>query len=342
VKRVSVIIPCYNAENYIDRCIDSVISQNIGTEIINIVCVDDASSDGTYEKLLEWESKYPENIIILHCDTNRRQGAARNLAFEYADTEYITYLDADDFIDKDFIGTLLEVADKSKAQMVACGHVRDCGDGIIPECKKISGNPYKAVYISADDMRADEIRFASADPQVWGRLIRRDYIIKSKLIFPEGLTYEDNFWRMMLACTIEYYCIVDMPLYHYFVNEESTIMTNDSMHHVDFITVQMLKWDYVVNMGYYARYTDAVEFDLLHNCYLDFLKLICYRYSEPPYSLFRLLQQIVSNRVCDPTQNRYYEKGFNEFQKLLLGFISMQVSREEFKEMALLIRKNGI
>lgn len=342
MKRVSVIIPCYNAEKFIDRCMESVIGQDIETEILNIICVDDASTDRTYKKLLEWESRYPDNIIVLHCDINSRQGAARNLAFEYADTEYITYVDADDYLDRDFLGILLDVADRNRAQMVVCGHSRDLGEGSIQDCRDNIQTQYKDVYVSGDDMRADEIRFASADPQVWGRLIRRDYIINNNLIFPEGMTYEDNLWRMMLACTIEHYCIVNRSLYHYFVNEGSTIMTSNSLHHVDFLTVQLLKWDYVVTLGYYDQYRDAVEFDLLHNCYLDFLKLICYRYSEPPYSLFMLLQQIVSSRVSDPVKNKYYEKGFTEFQKLLVGFIPMQVNSKDFKEMALLIKKNGI
>ena len=340
--KISVIIPCYNAADYIDRCLDSVVNQTYGLNRIRIICIDDASSDDTYGRLLKWEERYTDNFVIIRNEVNMRQGAARNLALKYADTEYITYVDADDFVDKNFIRIMMDVADNSKAEMVTCGHIRDYGRDDNLDCMKNVNVSYKERIISNDDMRSDEIRFASSDPQVWGRVLRRDFIEKYNLSFPEGLTYEDNLWRAKLACSVKHFCVADYPLYHYFVNEESTIMTGDSMHHVDFLTVQLLKWNYMNDNGYLAKYPEATEFDFLHNCYLDFLKLISYRYSKPQYSLFRLLQEFVRDRVNEPKENKYYEKGFTEFQKLLLGFINVNVTKEEFNEMTSLIKKNGI
>lgn len=339
--KLSIIIPCYNVAEYIDRCIDSIVNQTFGINNIRIICIDDASNDDTYNHLLKWEEKYPENIVIIHNETNKRQGYARNIALEYVDTEYITYIDADDFIDRNFVKVMIDVASTSLAEMVVCGHIRDYGKNIDLDCIKKTNISYKEVVV-LEEMRADQIRFASSDPQVWGRVFRRDFIEKYALSFPEELTYEDNLWRAKLACSINHYCMMDYPLYHYFVNEESTIMTKDSMHHVDYLTVQLLKWEYMNSKGHYEKYPDAVEFDFLHNCYLDFLKLISYRYSEPQYPMFRLLREIVSSRIDEPERNKYYDKGFTEFQKILLGFIKMKVTKEEFIEMTSLIKKNGI
>lgn len=69
-EKVSVIIPCYNVELYIDRCLNSVVNQTIGLDKLEIICVNDASTDGTWEKLCSWEKKYSENIILINCTEN--------------------------------------------------------------------------------------------------------------------------------------------------------------------------------------------------------------------------------------------------------------------------------
>ena len=340
--KISIIIPCYNVASYIDRCMETLVSQSIGLENLLLICVDDASTDNTYDRLLAWEAKHPDNIAVIHCDANRRQGAARNLALEYADSPYITYVDSDDWLDINSLEIMYDIAEKTGAQMVVCGHIRDFGRqpaSSVPDCADV---PFREIRIDNNEKRAEQIRFTSADPQVWGRLIKKDFILENSLFFPEEVTYEDNLWCGIMSCRIEHYCKVDLPLYHYFVNENSTILTSDSLHHIDFLTVQLLKWDYMVSNGYHDEYRDAVEFDFLHNCYLDFLKLICLRYSTPQYSLFRLLQETVKDRVSSIENNKYYSQGFTEFQKILLGFIPLNVTREDFADMTMLIQKNGI
>ena len=146
--KISVIIPCYNAADYIDRCLDSVVNQTYGLNRIRIICIDDASSDDTYGRLLKWEERYTDNFVIIRNEVNMRQGAARNLALKYADTEYITYVDADDFVDKNFIRIMMDVADNSKAEMVTCGHIRDYGRDDNLDCMKNVNVSYKERIIS--------------------------------------------------------------------------------------------------------------------------------------------------------------------------------------------------
>ncbi len=62
---ISVIVPCYNVENYIDRCMNSLISQTIGLDDLEIILVNDASTDGTLSLLQEWEKEYPDNIMVI-------------------------------------------------------------------------------------------------------------------------------------------------------------------------------------------------------------------------------------------------------------------------------------
>ena len=96
---ISIIVPCYNVEQYIDRCLDSIVKQTIGFNNLQVIVVNDASTDGTLEKLIQWEKQYPQNILIITYDVNIKQGGARNRGLQYADAEYIGFVDADDWIE---------------------------------------------------------------------------------------------------------------------------------------------------------------------------------------------------------------------------------------------------
>lgn len=117
MKKVSVIIPCFNATKYLPKCFMSLVQQTIGIDQIELIFVDDASTDedATWNMLQEFERAYPESIMILKLEENMRQGGARNVALQYATGEYIAFVDADDFVAENF---LLETYEKPKNRML--------------------------------------------------------------------------------------------------------------------------------------------------------------------------------------------------------------------------------
>ena len=72
-------MPCYNAEQIIDKSIEILVNQTMSIEDMELIFVDDASTDGTLEKLCQWEERYPESVMVIHCEENGRQGRARNI-----------------------------------------------------------------------------------------------------------------------------------------------------------------------------------------------------------------------------------------------------------------------
>ena len=96
MKKVTVITPCYNSERYLGECLESLEMQTIGMEQLELILVNDASTDHTWEMILEFENKYPDSVIAINLPENRRQGGARNEALKYATGEYIAFLDSDD------------------------------------------------------------------------------------------------------------------------------------------------------------------------------------------------------------------------------------------------------
>ena len=120
MKKVSVIIPCFNATKYLPKCFMSLVQQTIGIDQIELIFVDDASTDedATWNMLQEFERAYPESIKILKLEENMRQGGARNVALQYATGEYIAFVDADDFVSENFLLETYEKAKESDADII--------------------------------------------------------------------------------------------------------------------------------------------------------------------------------------------------------------------------------
>lgn len=128
---ISVIIPCYNVEAYIDRCMESLVQQTIGVEKLELILVNDASTDGTLDKLQKWESQYPDSVKVITYDTNIRQGGARNVGLNYATADYIGYVDSDDWVERDMYETLYHYAMQGNYDMVKGKFIRDKGTGAV-------------------------------------------------------------------------------------------------------------------------------------------------------------------------------------------------------------------
>ncbi len=120
MKKVSIVVPCYNTATYLARCMEHIIRQTIGLENIEIILVDDASTDNgaTLQMIMEYEQKYPETVIAIPLEQNMRQGGARNIGISYAGGEYLMFCDADDWLSLDAMEILYRTAQEYQADVV--------------------------------------------------------------------------------------------------------------------------------------------------------------------------------------------------------------------------------
>ena len=114
--KISIIIPVYNVEKYLDRCIDSIINQSL--KDIEIILVDDGSPDNCPQLCDEWAKK-DSRIKVIHKE-NAGLGMARNTGMQHATGEYIAFIDSDDYVDLDMYAKLLEKAELHNADIVYC------------------------------------------------------------------------------------------------------------------------------------------------------------------------------------------------------------------------------
>lgn len=222
-KLISFIIPCYNAEKTIDRCLESVATQV--TDSIEIIAVDDNSTDRTIEKLKEWKDKLP--LKIIHLMEHGLQGKARNIAISRCSGKYIGFIDADDYLAEGAIDRLVEVASATTTDMINYLYKS--------ELKEYDQPPYGIEgFTEMRDEKTREHFFLKAGLNrcCWNKLIRRDLINKYKMKFAEGVFDEESLFLVPAFLEAKSFYNLNEKLYVYCVSKEgSSAATMGSYDH---------------------------------------------------------------------------------------------------------------
>lgn len=340
---ISVIIPCYNVSSFIDRCLTSVTVQTMGINALEIICIDDASTDNTWEQLQKWEKRYPENILLIHCDVNSRQGTARNIGLQYASSSWVAFVDADDWLEPDYFEKMYQITRQGDCDLVICKSDRDYSTTLTYFDNRATEKEDRYMVIDTYEKRKLFLYLNSMGSLAWGKLIRKSLLTDNEIYFPENLTYEDNFWGSLLHLYVNKVYMLEEKLYHYFVNQKSTVLQQNADHHVDLLTVQSMLWSEWERRGFLDIYRDELEFHFLFSCFLGFFKVIALRYQTPPYSLYLLLKEIVKERISNYRTNLYIQKGeLSEFHNTLMQSMLLPLNKEEFLQLVDYVKTIGI
>lgn len=304
-KKISIIVPCYNVSKFIDRCVESLVEQTIGIENIECIFVDDASKDDTLDKLTAWEKKFPESILVVACEENHRQGAARNIGLSYASGPYISFVDSDDYVDVEMYERLYRKAAELGCDVVSCLSVRERRDGErLYENNKSPTDIEKLVTVDSDEDRK-RLMLRGISPGVWAKLYRRELIFDHGLLFPEDIRYEDNYWGALLANVVSSYYVMDVCFYHYVVNEESTVMQQNASHHLDRLVIELMKVEKYKEIGVFDKFHDEIEINFLKLFFINTIRILFVRFDEIPYDIIYDMQHWVRELFPDYMGNPY-------------------------------------
>lgn len=332
MKKISVIIPCYNVETYIDRCLLSVTAQTIGIENLEIICVDDASTDDTWVQLKKWEQVFPDNIRLFRQEENRRQGAARNIGLRYASAEWISFVDADDWLELDFFEVLYKPTKNFACDVVACEFVRDAL--IEPDFSGSERQRAEGRYI---DLNTTDSKKRCLTGKLLGavahsKIVRKNLLIDNRIFFPEDLVYEDHYWVPLVSIYASGIYLTDEQLYHYFWNPDSTVLSRNQDHQLDGLTVEMIKKTDYEARGLMREYHEELEYDLLRDA-IDFVQVILLWRDEIPFSFFKLQSVSIRESVPDPEKNRYFDQ-FSKVDRVLLEALFAPADKAGFEDIA--------
>ena len=209
--KVSVIIPCYNAEKYLRQCLDSVVGQTL--EDIEILCVEDGSSDSTPDILREYQEKDCRVRVIRQ--ENAGAGAARNNGLRQARGEYLSFLDADDFFERNMLEEAAAAADRYEADYVVFNsnryHMDTQSFAEIPWAVRKQDIP---PYMPFTYRQLTDNVFLSFVGWAWDKLYRRSFVEEQQLWFQEQRTTNDMLFVFSALVTAKRIAVVDKVLAH--------------------------------------------------------------------------------------------------------------------------------
>lgn len=213
VFKISTIIPIYNDEKYLKTCIESVINQTFGFENIQLILVDDNSSDKSFSIAQKYQEKYPNNIIAISLEKNSGNGGIpRNRGIELATGKYLTFSDADDFFDKNAFTIMYNAIESKNADFVTT-------NWIYADDK---GNPWEKPVFDLerfDDFKLDindyDKTFYIMNSSMCNKIFKREFVNKYNIRCLENIPGEDTYFSMKAFLNAEnVYYIKDITYYY--------------------------------------------------------------------------------------------------------------------------------
>lgn len=219
---ISILVPVYNVEEYLERCLTSIVGQTLHN--IEIICVNDGSTDGSLEILEKYRKK--DNRIKIVNKVNGGLPSARNAGLDIAKGKYIGFVDSDDYIEKNMFQKLYEVAKKEKSEIVVCGA------HIFPENPRANNWLYNSLspWYQHYDKFEPQILFecVCTTPFLWRMLIKRNLIENYNLRLDEHILLgEDKLFQAKVYPKAKGITIIPDKLYHYCWYRKNSMMNKD-------------------------------------------------------------------------------------------------------------------
>lgn len=260
---LSVIVPCYNVEVYVERCIQSILHQTLGLDKMEILLVNDASTDHTLDILRNYEKQYPQNIHVIDLEQNAGLSHARNVGIKHASTEYIAFVDSDDWIQPEMYEDLYVNGIAQGCDLAMCGFQR-CTEYSVGQAEQAAQG---IIDIQGDDIRLALLEEYRTNVYAWNKIYRRSNFIKQEIFYPEGFCYEDNYvgFLMMLVCKKIY--ITEKNYYCWFKYPGS--ITGQNKHILDRVQVQEQLFDKIKHLGLYETYADIIDYNFYEKVFVE-------------------------------------------------------------------------
>lgn len=237
--KISIIIPAYNVEKYIEKCLNSVIDQTYKN--LEIILVDDGSTDNTGNICDEFEKK-DERIKVIH-KPNGGLSAARNSGIEIATGKYICFIDSDDFVTNDYCEVLYNTLINNNADVSAVAY-REIRDDSIPildadeKDKTVFDN--KCIIYDGIDIMIQLLKWETFRNMAWNKLYPVEKL--KQHLFLDGKAFEDIYFSYEMLSDVNRVVYINTPCYYYFRRNNSISLTCSEKNINDFLDVVIMKF----------------------------------------------------------------------------------------------------
>ncbi len=251
---VSVIVPLYNVEHYIRKCVMSVLDQTYKN--FELLLIDDGSTDKSGQYCDEFGALDPR-VKVMH-KKNGGQSEARNMGLDYADGRFIFFLDSDDWIEPEALAVLMDQMDREDADMICCSYRLTDENGevlesVVQEAKTYSMEEAVKAYVSGTAIHS----------VVWGKLYKKELF--DSIRFPASRVHEDDFISYQLVYASRKITTVSDVLYNYFQRQNSIM-------HEAFSAKRLIKIDAARDL--YHKILEHGEKEVQHIAYIRYIEAL--------------------------------------------------------------------
>ena len=252
--KISIIIPIYNVEKYLRRCLDSIINQTL--KDIECLLINDGSPDQSQKIIDEYVSKYP-HLFKSYIKENGGLSDARNFGLNYVTGEYIAFVDSDDWIEPTMYEKMYETAINQSADLVVCDFLMEW------ELTGVS-NYIQGLRCDSNDASKN---FLISPPSAWNKLYKAELFLKTNIRYPIGLWYEDLATTAKLIPFCENISYVDEAFVHY-IQREGSIMSTINEKMLDIYKAIESIEEYYKKNEIYEKYKQEIEYLYIENLIL--------------------------------------------------------------------------
>lgn len=225
--KLSLIIPFYNVEKYIEECIRSLYNQDIPLEEYDVICVNDCSPDDSVEIVKRLQKEYSNLILIEHSE-NKKLGGARNTGLKYAKGEYVWFVDSDDMIKPNSLGLILKYVTSNNLDFLHFGW-DEFNDANLIEYDK---NPSTDILTGTELFFNERFLWWKNHITAWCKVYKKSFLIENDIHFAEHIMYEDNDYALKVYSSAKRCMHISENLYLYRVNNDSITRINYNSKHI--------------------------------------------------------------------------------------------------------------
>ena len=243
---ISIIMPVYNAEAYLDKSITSVLSQNFSD--FELICVNDCSKDRSLEILRNFEKK-DNRVKVIDSPVNVGAGEARNLGIDCSNGVYIAFIDSDDTIESDLYEKTAALTDNGEVDRVIWGAYEEHYNGKNEHVKTVPIIPQKNICKTKNELvyTALELEQQTLFGYLWNSLFKAEIVKKNAIKMRKSVFYEDYFFSLDFLKKSKNMVVFDYAGYHYFKRVNSSITNSFSKEYFDLSYERVEKfYDYCV------------------------------------------------------------------------------------------------